>query len=197
MDTKKMSYGLGVLVGKNLASQVISSDISLEDLNKGVNDALQGAELDMPLEEANRLAQTYLQGIAERAAGKAKEDGLRFLEENAKRDGVVVRNSGLQYEILTEGTGKMPKLTDEVTVHYEGRLLNGKIFDSSYKRNQPATFRPNQLIRGWQEALSIMPAGSKWRLYIPSDIGYGARGAGADIPPHATLVFDLELISVK
>lgn len=192
-----MSYGLGVLVGKNLASQVITSDMSLEDLNKGINDALKGAELDMPLEEANRLAQTYLQGIAERAAGQAQEDGLRFLEENAKRDGVVVRNSGLQYEILTEGTGKTPKLTDEVTVHYEGRLLNGKIFDSSYKRNQPATFRPNQLIRGWQEALSIMPSGSKWRLYIPSDIGYGARGAGADIPPHATLVFDLELISVK
>lgn len=197
MDTKKISYGLGVLLGKTLASQVTASDISFDDLNKGINDVLQNNEPEMPLEEANRVAKAYLQRVSQRAVEKAQADGIRFLEENAKRKGVVVRKSGLQYEILKQGTGKIPKLTHEVTVHYEGRLLNGKVFDSSHKRNQPATFRPNHLIRGWQEALSIMPAGSKWRLYIPSDIGYGARGAGADIPPHATLIFDLELISVK
>ena len=107
------------------------------------------------------------------------------------------RSSGLQYEVLVEGTGTVPKASDKVVAHYEGRLLSGKVFDSSYKRGQPATFPVNGLIQGWQEALQIMPVGSKWRLYIPSELGYGARGAGADIPGGATLIFDLELLQIN
>ena len=127
----------------------------------------------------------------------AIEQGAAFLEENAKKEGVVVLPSGLQYEIITEGTGNKASATDQVECHYEGKLIDGTVFDSSYKRNQPATFGVNQVIPGWVEALQLMPAGSKWRLYIPSDLAYGAQGAGDVIPPHSTLVFDVELLDIK
>ncbi len=125
-----------------------------------------------------------------------QEEGRQWLEENAKRPEVVVLPSGLQYEILQAGTGATPGAGSRVTVHYEGRLTNGNVFDSSYKRNQPATFGVNQVIRGWTEALQLMPVDSKWRLYIPSDLGYGERGAGASIPPNAVLIFDVELLGI-
>src|ERR1043165_152076 len=121
----------------------------------------------------------------------------QFLEENSKREGVVTLPSGLQYEVLQEGTGPKPEATSRVTVHYEGRLTNGNVFDSSYKRNQPATFGVRQVISGWTEALQLMPVGSKWRLFIPSELGYGARGAGASIPPNAVLIFDVELLGIS
>src|SRR5690349_11975738 len=126
--------------------------------------------------------------------GQKTEANTQFLEENSKREGVVTLDSGLQYEILQEGNGAKPEGSSRVTVHYEGRLTNGDVFDSSYKRGQPATFGVRQVIPGWTEALQLMPVGSKWRLFIPSDLGYGARGAGGAIPPHAVLIFDVELL---
>ena len=150
----------------------------------------------MTMEEANYNAQLFLQESAAKMALKAQEMEAGFLAENGERDGVIARPSGMQYEILTEGTGAIPKIHEKVVAHYEGRLLTGKVFDSSYKRGQPATFPVNGLIKGWQEALQIMPVGSKWRLYIPSNLGYGARGAGKDIPGNSTLIFDLELLDI-
>ena len=126
----------------------------------------------------------------------AIEQGQAFLEENKKGPGVVVLPSGLQYEIIKEGTGKKPKATDQVRCHYEGTLIDGTLFDSSIQRGEPAVFGVNQVIPGWVEALQLMPEGSKWKLYIPSELGYGARGAGEMIPPHSTLIFEVELLEV-
>jgi FKBP-type peptidyl-prolyl cis-trans isomerase FkpA len=129
--------------------------------------------------------------------GDHMEAGKKFLEENAKKAGVKTTPSGLQYEVLTEGTGPKPAATSTVEVHYEGRLLNGFIFDSSYKRKESISFPLNRVIPGWTEGLQLMPTGSKYRLYIPSELAYGARGAGADIPPNSALIFDVELIAIR
>lgn len=139
--------------------------------------------------------QEKLKQLLTNKANEKMEEGKKFLEANAKREGVVTTPSGLQYEVLTEGSGPKPEGPNaRVTVHYEGRTIDGKIFDSSYKRNQPASFGLNQVISGWTEGVQLMPQGSKYRFYIPSELGYGARGAGASIPPHATLIFDVELL---
>jgi FKBP-type peptidyl-prolyl cis-trans isomerase len=132
-----------------------------------------------------------------RSKGDDMEAGKKFLEENAKKEGVKTTPSGLQYEVIREGTGPKPGSTSTVEVHYEGTLINGKVFDSSYKRNETISFPLNRVIPGWTEGLQLMPTGSKYRLYIPSELGYGARGAGGDIPPHAALIFDVELISIR
>jgi FKBP-type peptidyl-prolyl cis-trans isomerase FklB len=129
--------------------------------------------------------------------GQKTESNTKYLEDNSKREGVVTLPSGLQYEVLQEGTGPKPESGSRVTVHYEGSLTNGDVFDSSYKRGQPATFGVRQVIPGWTEALQLMPVGSKWRLFIPSDLGYGARGAGGAIPPHSVLIFDVELLGIS
>lgn len=193
---KETSYSLGVLLGSNLAGQVVVDGLDYEALAKGVVDVLRNSELEITMEEANFNAQKFLQESAAKMASRAQEEEAMFMASNSERSGVVSTGSGLQYEILTEGSGPVPKIHQKVVAHYEGKLLNGKVFDSSYKRGQPATFPVNGLIQGWQEALQIMPVGSKWRLYIPSELGYGARGAGNDIPGNATLIFDLELIQI-
>lgn len=193
---KEQSYSLGVLLGNNLAGQVDVEGLDYDAMAKGLTDVLKGGDMEMTMEEANFTAQKFLQESAAKMAMKAQEMEANFLAENGERDGVVSRPSGLQYEILNEGTGAIPTISQKVVAHYEGRLLTGKIFDSSYKRGQPATFPVNGLIQGWQEALQIMPVGSKWRLYVPSNLGYGARGAGNDIPGNATLIFDLELLEI-
>lgn len=193
---REQSYSLGVLLGNNLVGQVEVEGLDYDALGKGLMDVLKGNNLEMTEQEANQTAQMFLQESAAKMAMKAQEMESTFLAENGEREGVIVRPSGLQYEILEEGSGAVPSLTQKVVAHYEGRLLTGKVFDSSYKRGQPATFPVNGLIRGWQEALQIMPVGSKWRLYVPSNLGYGARGAGEDIPGNATLIFDLELLSI-
>lgn len=194
---REQSYSLGVLLGNNLVGQVDTAGLDYDALGKGLMDILKGNDLEMTEEEANQTAQMFLQESAAKMAMKAQELESTFLADNGERDGIVVRPSGLQYEVLTEGTGPIPTLEQKVVAHYEGRLLTGKVFDSSYKRGQPATFPVNGLIRGWQEALQIMPVGSKWRLFVPSNLGYGARGAGEDIPGNATLIFDLELLSIN
>jgi len=129
--------------------------------------------------------------------GDPMEAGKKFLEENGKKEGVKTSASGLQYEVLREGAGPKPGATSTVEVHYEGRLINGKVFDSSYQRNETISFPLNRVIPGWTEGLQLMPTGAKYRLYIPSELGYGARGAGADIPPNSDLIFDVELISIR
>lgn len=194
---RKTSYSLGMLLGSNLAGQVITEDLDFEALAKGVVDVLKNEGMEYTVEEANQNAQTFLQESAAKMALKSQEMEAGFMAENAEREGVVSNPSGLQYEILKEGTGSIPKVHQKVVAHYEGRLLTGKVFDSSYKRGQPATFPVNGLIKGWQEALQLMPVGSKWRLYIPSNLGYGARGAGNDIPGNATLIFELELLEIS
>jgi len=194
---KETSYSIGVLLGQNLVNQVDVDGLNFDSVAKGVADILSGNDLEISAEDANHKAQVFLQESAAKMAAKAQEAEAKFLAENGERDGVVSRPSGLQYEIIKEGKGDVPKATDKVVAHYEGRLLDGKIFDSSYKRGQPAAFPVNGLIKGWQEALQLMPVGSKWRLFIPSNLGYGARGAGKDIPGGATLIFELELLEIQ
>lgn len=193
---KELSYALGVLLGYNLQEQVEATDMSGDDLIRGLMAALNNQPLEIEASQAQALVDPYLRQATQRKAFKALEVEEQFLAENAKREGVVSRPSGLQYEILVEGNGRVPRAQNQVIAHYEGRLLNGKIFDSSFKRGQPAKFPVGGLIQGWQEALQLMPVGSKWRLYIPSKLGYGMKGAGSDIPGNATLIFDLELISI-
>ena len=163
---------------------------------QGLFDALQG---DTTLFKT-QPAETFLNDRVSKAR-KAKEEkqmaaGKAFLEENAKKDGVFVLPSGLQYKVLTPGDGPVAKATDKVKVHYEGRLIDGTVFDSSYKRGQPTSFAPNQVIKGWTEALTMMPVGSKWQLYIPQELGYGSRGQGP-IPPYSTLIFDVEVLGIE
>lgn len=193
---REQSYSLGVLLGNNLAGQVVVDGLDFEAMAKGLIDVLKGGELEMTEEEANYTAQIYLQESAAKMAEITEEQEAGFMAENGTRPGIITTASGLQYEIIEKGEGAIPKIHQKVVAHYEGSLLNGKVFDSSYKRNQPATFPVNGLIKGWQEALQIMPVGSKWRLYIPANLGYGARGAGNDIPGNATLVFELELLEI-
>lgn len=193
---REQSYSLGVLLGSNLADQVDLNGLDFEAMAKGLVDFLKGGKMEMSIEEANYTAQIFLQEAAAKAAMEAEALEANFLAENGTRAEVITQPSGLQYEILVKGTGAIPKIHQKVVAHYEGRLVSGKIFDSSYKRGQPATFPVNGLIRGWQEALQIMPVGSKWRLFIPANLGYGARGAGNDIPGNATLIFDLELLDI-
>jgi len=141
--------------------------------------------------------QDKLREMLGQKASQHMEEGQKFLDDNGQREGVTTLPSGLLYEVLQEGTGAKPDGNSRVTVHYEGRLIDGKVFDSSYKRNAPATFGVRQVISGWTEALQLMPMGSKWRLFIPSELGYGSRGAGGSIPPNAALIFDVELLGIS
>ncbi len=191
----KISYALGLGIGQQLKSMGIDG-FCLEDFTKSLNDVLTGAETAMTNQEAQKMLSEYFQKKEKEQAQTAMAEGKAFLEENAKKDGVVQTKSGLQYEVLTEGTGRSPKETDKVRCHYEGRLINGTVFDSSYKRGEPADFGLNQVIVGWTEGVQLMKEGAKYRFYIPYLLGYGERGAGASIPPYSTLVFDVELIKV-
>lgn len=195
MEKQEVSYSIGALLGANLTGQINVEDMDFAQMAKGIEDTLNN-EVVGDINEVMRKAQMYLQKIAAEAAMGAIENELKFMEENAKKEGIIALPSGLQYEVLTEGDGRVPRRSDKVTVHYEGRLLSGKVFDSSIRRGQPAKFPVGGLIQGWQEALQIMPVGSKWRLYIPSKLAYGQRGAGNDIPANATLIFEMELLGI-
>ena len=191
----KVSYALGIGIGRQL-TDMGANDIVTEDFAAAMKDVLTGAELKIDEAEAQALVQEYLQKKGEEKVKAVKAEGENFLAENAKKEGVVTLPSGLQYQVLKEGNGKSPKAPDQVKCHYEGTLINGKIFDSSYRRNEPATFPLNGVIAGWTEGLQLMKEGAKYRFFIPFNLAYGTRGAGQDIPPYAALIFDVELIEV-
>lgn len=197
----KVSYALGMGIGSQL-KDMGAENISIDDFAQAIKDAIAGNK-QLEDDEAQALVQEFFQEQEQkqRAAAAerfkdAKEAGEQFLAENAKKDGVTVTASGLQYTILKEGNGKQPKATDTVVCHYEGTLTDGKVFDSSYKRGEPASFGLNQVIAGWTEGVQLMKEGSKFRFFIPFNLGYGERGAGASIPPFSALIFDVELIEV-
>lgn len=199
----KFSYALGLGIGQQLKQMGLKDTLVIEDFAASIVDVLQDNDLKVSNQEAQVIVSSFFQKkeeemkAAQAEAGKAaKKEGEAFLAENAKKEGITVTKSGLQYEVLQEGTGKQPKATDTVRCHYEGRLLDGSIFDSSYKRNEPADFGLQQVIAGWTEGVQLMSEGAKYRFYIPYMLAYGEGGAGAMIPPFATLIFDVELIKV-
>ena len=191
----KFSYAIGLGIGQNLLSMG-AQGINVEDFAQAIADVLNRNELAMSHNEAREIVNKYFMELEEKMNAENIEKGKSFLAENAKKEGIVTLPSGLQYEVITEGNGKKPSATDRVKCHYEGTLIDGTLFDSSIKRGQPAVFGVNQVIKGWVEALQLMSEGSKWRLFIPSELGYGAQQAGEMIPPHSTLIFEVELIEV-
>ena len=189
----KFSYAIGLGIGQNLLSMG-AKGIAVDDFAQAIKDVLEGNQTAISHTEARDIVNKYFAELEEKMNAANIEAGKKFLEENKKREGVVTLPSGLQYEVITEGNvGRYAKATDQVQCHYEGTLIDGTLFDSSIKRGQPATFGVNQVIPGWVEALQLMPEGAKWKLDIPSDLAYGAQGAGEMIPPHSTLVFEVEL----
>jgi FKBP-type peptidyl-prolyl cis-trans isomerase len=194
---KRASYGMGVLIASNIKSQGADS-INTEAFTAGVLDIFRNRTLKIDQQQCNAEVQQYMTGVSERKAKRLRAAGEKILEANKLKPNVKVTASGLQYEVLTNGTGKSPtSVTDRVTVHYTGKLIDGTIFDSSVQRGQPATFALNQVIAGWTEGLQLMKEGDKWTFYIPYNLGYGERGKGAQIPPYSTLIFDVELIKVN
>jgi len=199
----KLSYALGIGIGSQLAGMG-AKELNIDDFAQAIKDVISGSELKVDNAEAQTLVQNFFQeqeakqqAAAAEAGKAAKAAGEAFLAENGKKDGIVTLPSGLQYQVLKEGNGKKPSATDQVVCHYEGTLIDGTVFDSSYQRNQPATFGLNQVIAGWTEGVQLMQEGAKYRFFIPYNLAYGERGAGAQIPPFAALVFDVELIEVK
>ena len=190
-EMDSVSYSLGTLIAQNLKTQGFE-DLNPNDLAQGIADALADKAKFTPQQANQYVAQYQKKAGEKRAAGQ-----MTFLKENKDKEGVTQLPSGLQYKVLKPGSGTSPSATDRVTVHYTGKLIDGKVFDSSVERGQPATFGVNQVIAGWTEALQLMKPGSKWRLFIPYNLAYGERGAGNDIPPYATLIFDVELLSVE
>ena len=191
----KISYALGLGIGQQIKSMNIEN-FSIEDFAKSISDVMEDKETAFTSREAQVMLQEFFQKKQKEEAEKFIAEGKAYLDENAKKEGVTVTKSGLQYEVLQEGTGKSPKATDTVRCHYEGRLLDGTVFDSSYKRGEPADFGLNQVIPGWTEGVQLMKEGAKYRFYIPYLLGYGENGAGSSIPPYSTLIFDVELIKV-
>ena len=198
LNTKmdSVSYSLGVSVANNLKSSGFES-IETHAVASAFSDVFEGNEVKINEEDANMLIQDYFVELSQKKSQEAIFAGQAFLDENGKKEGVITTVSGLQYEVLTNGTGATPIETDQVTVHYHGTLIDGTVFDSSIERGQPATFPVNGVIPGWVEALQLMNVGSKYKLYIPSDLAYGERGAGGSIGPNETLIFEVELLSIN
>jgi len=201
-DKEKISYSIGMDIGGNLKRQSI--DVDPDALSKGIKDSYTGGKTLLTEDEARQAILDFQKQMMEKRAEalkqlgeKNKADGAKFLAENGKKEGVKTLPSGLQYKELTPGTGKSPTATDTVTTHYKGTLIDGTEFDSSYKRGEPVTFPVSGVIPGWTEALQMMKEGAKWQLFIPPDIAYGDRGAGQEIGPNTTLIFEVELISVQ
>lgn len=198
----KLSYALGMSIAHNMTQSGVK-ELVVEDFAAAVKACISGEKPELDYEEAGEILNKYFTEMeSERAAAEAeiaeamKKDGAEFLAENAKKEGVVVLPSGLQYKVLKEGNGKKAAATDTVRCHYEGKFTNGQIFDSSYKRGEPAEFGVHQVIAGWTEALQLMPEGSEWELYIPYNLAYGENGAGGAIPPYAALIFKVEVLAV-
>ncbi len=191
----KLSYALGLVIGHNLKEMGVDN-LNGADFAQAVADVLAGNATAMTNAEAQQIVATYMQEKEAEKGKAAREAGEKFLAENAKKEGVMVTASGLQYVVLTEGSGRKPSATDNVKCHYEGRLTDGTVFDSSYRRGEPAVFPLNGVIAGWTEGVQLMGEGAKFRFFIPYNLAYGERGAGGSIPPYAALVFDVELIEV-
>lgn len=192
----KLSYAWGMALGQQLRAMGVA-DLNKDDFFKAIEAAFDGKPTDLTPEEANKLIQQYLQELTEKKAAEIKAVGEKFLQENLKNEKVQATASGLQYIVEKEGTGAQPGATDEVTVHYTGKLLDGTVFDSSVSRGEPATFPLNRVIPGWTEGLQLMKEGGKNIFFIPSDLAYGAQGVPNAIPPHSTLIFEVELIKVN
>jgi FKBP-type peptidyl-prolyl cis-trans isomerase len=200
--SQKLSYTLGQQIGNNIKESPTEIDVDI--FVRGIKDSLKGSKSLLSEEETNEIRQEFSRQIQENRNQKVAvlseknlKDGQAFLAENKKKEGIVTTDSGLQYKVLKQGDGPKPLATDKVTVHYRGTLLDGTEFDSSYKRGQPASFQVGGVIRGWTEALQLMNVGSKYQLFIPSDLAYGQRGAGQRIGPNSMLIFDVELLSIK
>lgn len=198
----KVSYALGLGIGHQLKGMG-GDKLIIDDFAQAIKDVISGADTKIGMKEAQVIVNTFLAEVEEEnqkkreeAGAMFKEAGEKFLAENAKKDGIVTTASGLQYEVLNPGSGKQPKATDSVKCHYEGRLIDGTVFDSSYRRGTPATFGLNQVISGWTEGVQLMQEGAKFRFYIPFNLAYGANGAGENIPPYSALIFDVELLEI-
>ena len=203
---QKFSYALGMNIGSGLGANLKKQSVEVDStlVSQGLKDAMSGGKTRLTQEEAQAVlkevqtdVQKQQQAKMKETADKNKTEGEAFLAANKSKDGVVTLPSGLQYKILTAGTGPKPTASDSVKCNYRGTLINGTEFDSSYKRGQPATFAVGQVIKAWTEALELMPVGSKWQLFVPSSLAYGERGAGAEIGPNATLIFEVELLSIE
>lgn len=192
-EVDKISYSYGVTAAKNIIDR--GGELNPEAVVQGILD-VQAGEERVNLNEASMFINKYLGDVRKRRGQANIDEGEKFLEENAEEDEVVVLESGLQYKVIEEGSGRSPGATDTVTTHYTGRLIDGTVFDSSVERGEPAQFPVNGVIAGWQEALQLMKEGSKWELYVPADLAYGYRGSGPLIGPYKTLIFEVELISV-
>jgi FKBP-type peptidyl-prolyl cis-trans isomerase FklB len=203
---QKFSYALGMDIGTKVGGSLKQQSVEVDPalVSQGLKDAMAGSKTRLTQDEAQAVLKEVQTEVGKQrqekmaaAAAKNKTEGDTFLAANKGKQGVVTLSSGLQYKILTAGTGPKPAATDTVVCNYRGTLIDGKEFDSSYKRGQPATFGVSQVIKGWTEALQLMPVGSKWQLFIPSTLAYGERGAGADIGPDSTLIFEVELLSIQ
>jgi FKBP-type peptidyl-prolyl cis-trans isomerase FklB len=202
-EAERMGYVIGLDTGRRLQAQGLVKHIDLTLLARGINDALAAnepalsdKEIEDTIESIQKLVQESRQEMAKNLSKKNREEGSMFLKANAKKEGVKSTKSGLQYKVLKEGDGAVPKATDLVRTHYHGTFINGEVFDSSIRRGEPAVFPVNGVIAGWTEALQLMKVGSKWQLFVPPDLAYGARGSG-DIPPSATLIFEVELLGIE
>ena len=191
-----VSYGIGLSIGQNLKKDNLN-EIDADLIAKGINDIFKNDSSMMKTNQAQMVIQRFMQERAKKKGDANIEKGKKFLEENGKKEGVKTTASGLQYLVMKEGTGPRPTSTDKVSVHYHGTLIDGTVFDSSVQRGQPAQFGCNQVIPGWTEALQLMPVGSKWKLFIPSNLAYGERSPGGAIGPNETLIFEVELLSIE
>ncbi|WP_297092613.1 FKBP-type peptidyl-prolyl cis-trans isomerase [uncultured Draconibacterium sp.] len=194
-DLQKFSYALGMSISANLIQSGVKT-VHPTAFITALQDVFSGVPPRMKPEEANQILESFMAESQAADGGKNLEEGKAFLTENAKKDGVIELPSGLQYEVINEGEGELPTANDQVKCHYHGTLIDGTVFDSSVERGQPATFPVNGVIQGWVEALQLMSVGSKWRLFIPSDMAYGQNGAGGAIGPNATLIFEVELLEI-
>ena len=193
----KLSYALGMSMASSLVNSGLNK-IDVDSFVKAFNEVINnGGASEMNPQEANQYIQEFFSKRQEELLKENTEAGIKFLEDNSKKEGVTTLASGLQYEVITEGNGTKPSATDKVKCHYHGTLIDGRVFDSSVERGQPAVFGVNQVIKGWVEALQLMSVGSKWKLYIPSDLAYGAHGAGELIGPNTALVFEVELLGIE
>jgi len=191
----KISYALGLSIGNNFQNSGIAN-LDVEDFIKGLKAILNEEKPEISYDEAKQIINDYFMKLQDEKLGLNKKAGEEFLAINKNKDGVITLPSGLQYQVLTKGTGSKPSAADSVKCHYHGTLINGTVFDSSVERGEPAVFGVSQVIPGWVEALQLMETGSKWRLFIPSDLAYGEQGAGGAIEPNSTLIFDVELIDI-